>query len=252
MGNVYGSPGGYNGYAAPTRANPNAGPVQGTPINSAPDPHSGDYSWPLPTQPGFQPIFDPTTQDISGQADQMLAGNNLDTTGLQAFQSQALQQGPSNWAQQAGQQQNLLAMGAKDQGAQTVAGQGAAARAGLASRGGLSSGAAERTAQGGANNYLNMTQGVNNTNTQNQMQIGMNDQQNKLSMMSQIPGMQLGAANFGLQKTNTALGARSTDVANQIQGAQAQNAFNLGTFQTNMAGYGAAQTANATKNASKK
>ncbi len=145
-----------------------------------------------------------------------------------------------------------FAMGAKDQGAQTVAGQGAAARAGLASRGGLSSGAAERTAQGGANNYLNMTQGVNNTNTQNQMQIGMNDQQNKLSMMSQIPGMQLGAANFGLQKTNTALGARSTDVANQIQGAQAQNAFNLGTFQTNMAGYGAAQTANATKNASKK
>lgn len=212
---------------------------------------NGDYQWPLPSQPGFNPIFNPATQNIAGTAQNLLAGDNLDTTGLNAFQSQALSQGPSQWAQQAGQQQNLLAMNAKDQGAQTVAGQGAAARASLASRGGLSSGAAERTAQGGANNYLSMMQGVNQQNTNNQMQIGMNDQQNKLSMMSQLPGMQQAAANFGLQKTQTQLGAQSTDIANQMQGAQAQNQWNQSMYNTNMSGYGAAQTANATKNASK-
>ena len=102
-----------------------------------------------------------------------------------------------------------------------------------------------------ATNYLNMTQGVNNTNAQNQMQIGMNDQQNKISMLSQVPGMQLGAANFGLQKTNTQLGANSADVANAMQGAAASNTFNLGQYQTQMAGYGAGQTAQATANQKK-
>jgi hypothetical protein len=92
---------------------------------------------------------------------------------------------------------------------------------------------------------------VNDQNSKNQMQIGMNDQQNKLSMMSQLPGMQLGAANFGLQKTATQLGATSADVANSMQGAQAQNTFNLGQYQTQMAGYGAGQTAQATANQKK-
>lgn len=206
---------------------------------------------PRPDQITYNPIFDPNTQNIGGEAKSMLANNNLDTTGLQAFQSQALAQGPSQWAKQATDQQNFLAMNAKDQGAQTVAGQGATAQAGLASRGGLSSGAAERLAQGGANNYLSMTQGVNNQQAGNDMQIGMNDQQNKLSMMGQLPGMQLGAANFGLAKTNTQLGADSTDVANQMQNAQARNTFNLGQYQTQMAGWGAGQTAAATAQAGK-
>lgn len=204
-----------------------------------------------PTSPTFNPVFNPATQNIGPQAQALLGGNNLDMTGLNAFQGQALSQGPTQWAQQAAQNQNYLAMQAKSQGAQTVAGQGAAARASLASRGGLSSGAAERVAQGGANNYLAMTQGVNNQNSQNLMQIGMNDQQNKLSMMGQLPGMQLGAAGFGLQKTQTQLGANSADIANAMQGAQAQNTFNLGQYQTQMAGYGAGQTAQATANQKK-
>lgn len=206
---------------------------------------------PKPAPVQFNPIYNPSTQSLGPQAQQLLAGNQLDMTGLNEFQSRALQRGPSDWAQKAGDQQNQLAMNAKSQGAQTVAGQGAAARAGLASRGGLSSGAAERTAQGGANNYLAMDQQVNQQNTQNQMQIGMNDEQNKLSMMGQLPGMQLAAANFGLNKTQAQLGANSTDVSNSMQGADALNKFNLGQYQTQMAGYGAGQTAAATAQAGK-
>ena len=108
----------------------------------------------------------------------------------------------------------------------------------LASRGGLTSGAAERTAQGGASNYLNMQQGVNNTNATNQNQIAANDQQNKISMMSQIPGMQLGAAQYGS-------GLQEQNVQNQMGATQAQNQYNLGTYQTQVAGYGAQETANA-------
>lgn len=201
--------------------------------------------------PGFMQQYDPSTQSIGGVAAGLNAANPLDMTGLNAFTQQATEKGPSQWAQQAGKQQNMLAMTAKDQGAQAVAGQGAAARAGLASRGGLSSGAAERTAQGGANNYLAMVQGVNQQDTNNQMQIGMNDQQNHLSMLSQLPGMELGAANFKQGQAQMQLGADSTDISNKIQNTQAQNAYNLQNWQTKMAGYGAAQTASATANAGK-
>lgn len=203
------------------------------------------------SMPAFNSIYNPSTQSIGGTAAGLNAANPLDMSGIDAFKSQALAQGPSQWAQQAGQQQNYLAMQSKDQGAQTVAGQGATAQAGLASRGGLSSGAAERLAQGGANNYLSMTQGVNNQLAGNQMQIGMNDQQNKLSMMSQLPGMQLGAANFKQGQAQMQLGADSTDVANAMQGTQAQNTYNLGKYQTQMQGYGAGQTASATAKAGK-
>lgn len=224
------------------------------PSVSNPGALTGPYTSAFPNQPAapsFDTVFNPASMSIGPEAQQLLSGNNLDMSGINKFQAQADQQGPSNWAQQAGNQQNYLAMQAKDQGAATVAGQGAGARAALASRGGLSAGAAERTAQGGANNYLNMIQGVNNQTAQNQMQIGMNDEQNKISMMSQVPGMQMGAANFGLQKTTAQLGANSADVSNAMQGAQAQNSFNTNQYATQMAGYGAGQTAQATANKKK-
>lgn len=197
----------------------------------------------------FNPIYNPSTQSLAPQAQAINAANPLDMSGLNSFQAQATNQGPSQWAQQASQQQNMLAMNAKDQGAQTVAGQGAAARAGLASRGGLSSGAAERTAQGGANNYLAMTQGVNQQNNNNQMQIGMNDAQNKMSMLSQLPGMQLGAANFKQGQGQMQLGADQADVTNQMQAMNALNQYNTSKYANQAAGYGAAQTASATATA---
>lgn len=201
---------------------------------------------PRPDPITYNPIFNPSTMDIAPEAQTLLQGNNLDMSGLNAFQAQAESQAPSPFATQAMANQNYLAMNAKDSGAQTVAGQRAAADASLASRGGLTGGAAERDAQGGANNYLSMTQGVNQQLSGNDQQILMNDAQNKESMLGQLPGMQLGAANFGLQKTQTQLGAQSADIANQMQSTQAENAFNLGQYQQQMAAFGAGQTAAAT------
>lgn len=212
----------------------------------------GPYTAAFPNQPS-PPTFTPVSpgQSLGAEASNLLSMDNLNPSGLNDFQNQAMSQGPTQWAQQAMQQQNLLAQQAKSAGAATVAGQGAASRAALASRGGLSSGAAERVAQGGANNYLSMTQGVNAQQAQNLMQVGMNDQQNKLSMLAQIPGMQLGAANFGLQKTGAQLGATSTDISNQMMGAQAANQWGMQNYATQMAGYGAGQTAQATANQKK-
>lgn len=206
---------------------------------------------PRPEDVTYNSIFNPATQGLGSQASQMLAGNNIDQAGLNKFQGEAMRSGPSEWARRAGQEQNFLAMNAKEQGAKTVAGQGAAARSSLASRGGLSGGAAERIAGGAADNYLNMTQGVNNTLAGNDMQIGQNDEQNRISMLGQVPGMQLGVANFGLDKTKAQLQANSTDVANEMQDAQQRNTFNLGQYQTKMAGWGAGQTAATTANAGK-
>lgn len=198
-----------------------------------------------PGQPSSPGYTSPMTgvPSLGADASQLLSGNQLDTSGLNEFQSQAESQGPSQWAQQAEGQQNYLAMQAKDQGAATTAGQTATAQAALAAKGGLSGGAAERLAQGGANNYLNMTQGINNTETGNNMQIGMNDQQNKLSMLGQLPGMQLGAANFGLNQAQTQLGADTNDASNIYNANNSLNNFNMNAYGQAMGGFGAQQEA---------
>ena len=190
---------------------------------------------PRPTQIQWQDIYNPNT---------MADTATLDQSGIKNFQQLADRQGPSDWANQATAQQGTLAHNALDMGAKSVAGQGATARSQLAQRGGLSGGAAERVATEGQNNYLNMAQGVNQQKTTNIQQIGMNDAQNKMQEMSMVPGMQLGAANFasGVQQFNTQA---------QMANNSAENTFNLGQYQAQMAAYGAGQTAQATQNAGK-
>ncbi len=189
---------------------------------------------PMPSAPSFTSIYNPSMADTV----------QAPTSGLNAFQAQALSTGPSPWAQQATQQQEALAKNAQSAGAHSVAGQGATARSQLAQSGGLTGGAAERVATEGQKNYLNMSQGINQQKSTNEMQIGMNDQQNRLQELSQLPGMQLNNAQFqsGVSQFNT--GA-------QMANNQALNAFNLGQYQTQMANYGAAQTAAAQAQAGK-
>lgn len=261
LGNGYTMAGGipYPTAAFQAAANPGTGPsardgtlnTPGAPGNASGSPYQipSIYSG-MPQGPGY-------TDDMSGvnslgnTASGLLSGVNLDQSGVDAFSKEALRTGPSQWAQDATKQQNYLSMQAKDQGAATTQGATASARAQLAARGGLSGGAAERLAQGGANNYLNMTQGVNNTETNNDMQIGMNDEQNRLSALGQLPGMQMADANFGLQKATTQLGADSQDNQNQFNSNANLNAWNQGMYGQTMSGWAAQQNAQANRNTGK-
>lgn len=206
---------------------------------------------PRPNQIQWNNIYDPSTMATAPGMATALGQNNLDMSGINAFSKDALRTGPSSWAKQATTQQNSLAKNALDMGAKSTAGQGATARSQLAMRGGLSSGASERLATEGQNNFLNMQQGVNQQKTSNIQQIGMNDEQNRMQMESQLPGMQLGAANFGLQKVGMQNQANQFDIGNTVQNNASKNQFDLGQYNSQMQGWAAGQTAAATAQSGK-
>lgn len=206
---------------------------------------------PMPGEIQWNNTYDPKTMAMTPDVQAHLAGINMDKTALNKFQSEAMRTGPSAFAKLAGSQQDLLAKNAKDAGARTVAGQGAGARASLAMRGGLSGGAAERLATEGQNNYLDMTQGVNNSLAQNKMQIGMNDEQNRVTQLGMVPGMQAQATGIDLQKESLWDKARENDVNNQVQNNASKNTFDMNMYNQKMAAWAAGQTAGATASAGK-
>ena len=169
-----------------------------------------------------------------GQLDQRLSGIQLDKTGLNEIQNRALTKGPSAWATMAGQQADVNTAQQKSQAGAAGAGAQADARAGLAMRGGLSGGARERLAMGGANNQMNNMQSINAQNASAKGNIGLQDEQQKQSMLMQLPGMQLASLQPEMQKA----GAWQS-MAQQEQGLTNQNnQYNTGAqnqaAQTNM------------------
>ena len=146
----------------------------------------------------------------------------------------------------ANQQQNALYGNQLDKGAQQAAGQTAQAEGGLAMNGGLSSGARERAAEGGANNYMNMAQNAARQNSLNQLQVGVNDQQNKIQQMGMLPGMQEQALQPMLQ-------AQNQNVQNTMLGNQSAKPVEPKTNDNQqMQAWGANQQANAMQNSGKK
>jgi hypothetical protein len=143
------------------------------------------------------------------------------------------------------QQQDMLAGNAQSAGANQTAGQTAQATDALASQGGLSSGARERAAEGGANNFMNMSQNINQQRASNDMQIGVNDEQNKIQELGQLPGMENQKVQ-GLQAVNAA------DTANQIAENQSLNSYNQNLYNQQMSAWGANQQANAIAASGKK
>ncbi len=166
---------------------------------------------------------------------------SADHQGIDKYRQEALRTGPSSWANLAGNQQGYLAKQAKSAGAQTVAGQNAQAMSDLAMRGGVDSGARERIATSGANNLLNMNQKVNEDQSKNVMQIGMNDEQNRISQLGALPGLE-----------NEALKPQMFNVSNQMNNNQSHNQFDMDQYKAQMEEWAASKQAEATANAGKK
>lgn len=157
-----------------------------------PDPYAG-----MPTAP----------TDVS-------SGVTRDTTGLDRFKQEAFRTGPSNWAKLSLEQQKQNANAARDRGTAEVGTQYAKGMDDLAMTGGLTGGARERLANSAGRNQLDMSQQVGKQQSDNELQIGINDEQNRISQLGQVPGMDLAAANFDLSK------------------ATGQNEFNARNYQT--------------------
>lgn len=199
-----------------------------------------DPNAPQPNIPNYVVGYDPSTMSLSDY----LAGK-YDSSGLKAFQSEALRKGPSAWANLATQDQAVQAGAARENAAGQTNSQTSQAMDDLASRGGLSSGARERATTEGAKNYLSMSQDLGRQENLNKLQIGMNDQQNKIQELSALPGMQQ-------QQAQMYTSAKQADIASTVAENANRNNYNQSTYGTQMAGWAANQQANATAKSGKK
>ncbi len=126
--------------------------------------------------PGYNPGFTP---------------DMLNTKGMDMFRTDATRTGQSAWDRLA-KTSNAAKMSDQMENAQKQAqSQTAATMDDLAARGGLSSGARERTAQAGQKNYLAMAQDLTRQGNLNDLQIDVNDEQNRMAQLGQLPGMEL-------------------------------------------------------------
>lgn len=147
--------------------------------------------------------------------------------GYNAYQGEALRQGPSAWAGMTNNMANLKEADARERGAGEVAGQTAQSRSQLAAQGGLTSGARERIAEGGAKNYMAMSQDLARQGLSNETQVGVQDEQNRMSNLGNFASM---------------------------EGTKGQNAadYAMRQYEAKVKGWAANEQANATADAGKK
>lgn len=195
----------------------------------------------------YTDIYNPERDALSPYAQQQLGGVNMNQEGLNRFRSEALRTGPSAWSRLANEQQRGEESQARESVARQVYGANAGAMSQLAMRGGIDSGARERMARSGAQNMLNMGQDIRRQGSLNRMQIGMNDEQNRITQLGMLPGMESQFANFGLEKAKIGIGARQGDIANQIANQQGRNIFDLEMWKKRMEEQAAERQAQATE-----
>lgn len=169
-------------------------------------------------------------------------GNN---GALNLLNQKATQQGNSPWLNMQLQKQGMEQQQALGHvGAQTNAAT-ANARAGLAMRGGLSGGAAERLARGGATDMNAARQGIMQQGNQNRLNLGIQDETNKNQLLGQAVG-----ANQAQNAQNIGIG--QFNAQNTLAENNANNAFDMNKYSEQMKAYGAGKSANAMANSGKK
>jgi hypothetical protein len=155
----------------------------------------GGPSMPRPTMPLFNSLRDAKTGMLSNPNYNLKAGPDvlLDKRGLNAVRDRALATGPSAWAGLAAKNQALEEAKARDRAGANAAAGSAQARAALASKRGLSGGAAERLAGTSARDLMMSRQGVGQAGQTARAQIGLQDEQQKMDLLKQLPGMEVQA-----------------------------------------------------------
>lgn len=188
----------------------------------------------------YTPSYDPNTMGMEQQVQQHLQ----DQQGFNKFSQEAMRNGPSPWARMAHSNQDLESLNQQDIMRKSAAGQVGQAETALAMRGGSTSGARERLQEQGAQQSLDMNQNIRRQGALNGMQIDMNDEQNRIQQLSQLPGMEM-------SRDNARSGARQFDIGNRINEQNQHNAFDMNIYDKKMGAYGADRTAKAEYEAGK-
>lgn len=192
-----------------------------------------------PQQPNFNPLF-----DMSSVQNQLNA-IPTDMSGINKYRSEALRTGPSTWANLSKVSNAAQEANQKEAAIRQSASQTAGAEDAIASSGGLSSGARERAQEGGAKNAMDMNQDLTRQGNLNDMQIGINDETNRIQQLGALPGMENTAMQPLFQKASILTNAQ------QAQN-QALNSWNENAYNQQMQAWASNKQANATANAGKK
>ncbi len=171
--------------------------------------------------------------------------------------------GTSPWAQ--AQLQNIDQQGAIAEGNAGASAQGAATGAmdTLASRGGLSTGAAANLAKNQAANTVNARQGVQGQIMSGKQGVLSTDAQNQLGVLENLPGQEVQALQPALQEQSLWQAAagqnagldQATNAANQnaaLSGLNAKNTFAQTNYTNQLQNQAATQESQAYQNAGKK
>jgi len=164
----------------------------------------GATGWGRPTQQPYNPgNYKDKTGVYAGVPDlpqYQQTAQDVNQQGINKYRQEALRSGPSAWAGLQGQQQEQQYGQAMDEARGQVASQTAGAEGSLAMRGGLSSGARERVQKQGLLSGMQAGQNLARTRAGNLLQIGVNDEQNRISQLGSLPGMENQAVSQGMTR----------------------------------------------------
>jgi hypothetical protein len=234
------------------------------------------------TLPDYKSILDPNGQiqspykvnagDIFGgshldQLMQQLQGINYNTSGIDALRARATGTGQSPWATMMLEKQGLDQGNAMD--AATKAGNVGLSKAysGLASHGGLSSGAALNLARKGMRDTAGSRMAVGRQGMTDRLGILTQDEATKNDLLKGLPGAEATALAPSLQKANMWASMADTEAGRQQQANTAAVSANqtaalkdkgasddwlMQKYQEQMKAWGADRTATAQENSGKK
>jgi hypothetical protein len=204
----------------------------------------------MPQRPGFESNLNPdgsikdvyhldpktvNVKDLTSQLTGNLGSVNLDKTALSEIQNRALSNDPSAWLKLQLENQDKAKVDALNNASKTAAQGYGNAYSQLAQRGGLTSGARERLARSSSESADMMGQNVQNQDSQSRLNLQMADRQSKDDMLKQLPGMQLSASGFDLNKQNNInsamTGQQSLQYQNDTNNATAANQANTFNIQ---------------------
>lgn len=204
-------------------------------------------------RPTFQSQLDPATGMLK---DQYRIGAfkpiELDRTGLNKFRQEALRDGPSAWANMQMDALRNLESQQMDQMADSERGQMAQAMDMMSEQGGLSSGARERMAMGGVRDNLLSRQRLRQDMGNRGMQIKIQDEQNRINQLGQLPGMELAALEPEFKNRQFEADQRQFDIRNALGEVQNQRNDDMEGWKTNMQTWAANRTADAQAKAARK
>lgn len=171
--------------------------------------------------PDYNQVYDHSTMAGVPKYEAML---NQNSGGYNKFRDFALAKGPSSYANAQNRALRLNNISGKDSLARATQGQNALAMGNLAAQGGLSSGARERTVQAGQKSYVDGAQDLSRSNALAMLNVGAQDQGQKLNALGALPGMEQ-------SRVSGWNDARSKDVANQMAETGRVNEYNLARSQ---------------------